>query len=84
MSRFVFTPMEVDGTLEGPDLEPVRAAAEAAGAARRSSSTQAASARSSTCAGSRRSTSPALAGVIVGRALYEGRFTVGEAVESII
>ena len=43
------------------------------------SSTRAASARSSTCDRWRRSALPALAGVIVGRALYEGRFTVAGA-----
>ena len=84
VSRFVFTPVEVDGTLEGPALEPVRAAAEAAGAA---SAELIYSGGIGTLEHLRELAAldlPALAGVIVGRALYEGRFTVGEAVESII
>ncbi len=84
VSRFVFTPVEVDGTLEGPAIEPVRAAAEAAGAA---SAELIYSGGIGTLEHLRELAAlglPALAGVIVGRALYEGRFTVGEAVESII
>lgn len=76
--RFVFTPVEVDGTLAGPGLEGLRAAATAAANAgceliysgglgtiehlRELATLQLRS----------------LTGVIVGRALYEGRFTVAE------
>ena len=35
-ARFVFTPVEVDGTLAGPALDSLREAAEAAAASRRS------------------------------------------------
>jgi phosphoribosylformimino-5-aminoimidazole carboxamide ribotide isomerase len=75
---FVYTPVEVDGTLEGPgiaDLEKVAGAAVAADAALIYSGG----------VGSvddlrrlRGLGLGALAGVIVGRALYEGRFTVAE------
>jgi phosphoribosylformimino-5-aminoimidazole carboxamide ribotide isomerase len=75
---FVYTPVEVDGTLEGPgteDLEEVAAAAAAADAALIYSGG----------VGSvddlrrlRELGLGALEGVIVGRALYEGRFTVAE------
>jgi phosphoribosylformimino-5-aminoimidazole carboxamide ribotide isomerase len=76
--RFVFTPVEVDGTLEGPGVEGLRAAAEAASGAN-------AELIYSGGVGSLDHLReladlglPALAGVIVGRALYEGRFTVAE------
>jgi phosphoribosylformimino-5-aminoimidazole carboxamide ribotide isomerase len=75
---FVYTPVEVDGTLEGPGLtglEEVAAAATEAGA----------SLIYSGGVGSlddlralKDLALPNLVGVIVGRALYEGRFTVGE------
>jgi phosphoribosylformimino-5-aminoimidazole carboxamide ribotide isomerase len=76
--RFVHTLVEVDGTLEGPALDglrPLAAAAQAGGAEWIYSGgvgtvddLRALSAAEL----------PALAGVIVGRALYEGRFTVAE------
>jgi phosphoribosylformimino-5-aminoimidazole carboxamide ribonucleotide (ProFAR) isomerase len=73
--RFVYTPVDVDGTMEGPNLDEVRRVAAASdaeliysggigglddlGALRELGLTN-------------------LGGVIVGRALYEGRFTVAE------
>jgi phosphoribosylformimino-5-aminoimidazole carboxamide ribotide isomerase len=74
--RFVFTPIERDGMLEGPDLEALREAA--------------ASVRGELVysggvgeIGDLRALAgldlPTLAGVIVGRALYERRFTVAAA-----
>jgi phosphoribosylformimino-5-aminoimidazole carboxamide ribotide isomerase len=75
---FVFTPVEVDGTLEGPGIEGVREVCEAAG---KTGSELVYSGgigelehlRALSSLGLR-----ALAGVIVGRALYEGRFTVAD------
>lgn len=76
VSRFVYTPVEVDGTLEGPGLEDVRAASLATDAELIYSggvgSLDDLAALASLGL-------PNLGGVIVGRALYEGRFTVAEA-----
>lgn len=76
--RFVYTPVEVDGTLAGPNVEGLRSAAAAAHEA-------GAGLLYSGGVGSldhlRELAAlelPALAGVVVGRALYEGRFTVAE------
>ena len=83
MSRFVFTPVEVDGTLAGPALDSLREAAEAAAA---SSAELIYSGGIGTLDHLRELAAlelPALAGVIVGRALYEGRFEVGEAQAAI-
>ena len=73
----VYTDADRDGTLEGPDLEAVRTLAEAVAQARL------------ICSGGIGALSDleavaglgaeALDGVIVGKALYEGRFTVAEA-----
>ena len=78
VKRFVYTPVEVDGTLDGPDLEGLSAAAAAA-------ADSDAELLYSGGVGSLEHLSalaslglPALAGVVVGRALYEGRFTVAE------
>ena len=76
--RFVYTNIDRDGMLDGPDLDEARAVAEAAGAGAWSS--RAASARSSTCT---RSPRCQLDGVIVGKALYERRFTVAEALAAL-
>jgi phosphoribosylformimino-5-aminoimidazole carboxamide ribotide isomerase len=78
VSRFVFTPVEVDGTLAGPAIDSLR---EAAGAAATSSAELIYSGGIGTLEHLRELAGldlPALAGVIVGRALYEGRFEVGE------
>ncbi len=79
VSRFVFTPVEVDGTLGGPALDSLRAAGDAAAA---SSADLTYSGGIGTLDHLRELAAlelPALGGVIVGRALYEGRFEVGEA-----
>jgi phosphoribosylformimino-5-aminoimidazole carboxamide ribotide isomerase len=75
---FIFTPVEVDGTLEGPGIEGLRAAADAAAEA-------GAELVYSGGVGSLDHLGEivalgleSLSGVIVGRALYEGRFTVAE------
>lgn len=76
--RFVFTPVEVDGTLEGPGTDALADVAAAA-------ATGDAELIYSGGIGSLEHLSelaalglPALAGVIVGRALYEERFTVAQ------
>ena len=76
--RFVYTPVEVDGTLQGPateGLEPVALAAADAGADLLYSGGIGSLQHLRRLAGL---SPPALAGVIVGRALYEGLFTVAD------
>ncbi len=78
VSRFVYTPVEVDGTLEGPALTGLR---DAAGAADAAGATLTYSGGVGTLEHLRSLAAealPAVDGVIVGRALYEGRFTVAE------
>ena len=81
--RFVYTPVEVDGTLEGPGLDgldPILAACTETG------SELIYSGGVGTLDDLRSLVSiesPALGGVIVGRALYERRFTVAEALEAL-
>jgi len=77
--RFVYTPVEVDGTLEGPGLDrlgQILAACEAADAELIYSGGVGSL---PDLARLRDFGSAALSGVIVGRALYERRFTVAEA-----
>lgn len=83
VSRFVYTPVEVDGTLEGPGLnrlEPILAACAETGSELIYSggvgTLDDLVELASIGAGS-------LSGVIVGRALYERRFTVAEALEAL-
>ncbi len=83
VSSFLFTPVEVDGTLEGPatsGLGPILAACEAVGAKLLYSGG----------VGTLKHLAEltdrperSLDGVIVGRALYEGRFTIAEAIETL-
>jgi phosphoribosylformimino-5-aminoimidazole carboxamide ribotide isomerase len=75
---FVYTPVEVDGTLAGPgvdDLKEVAGAADAAGAALIYSGGVGSL---DDLRGLRALGIETLKGVIVGRALYEGRFTVAD------
>ncbi len=80
VSRFLFTPIEVDGTMEGPnlpELERVSAATDGSVIA---------SGGVGTLEHLRQiADTPAenVEGVIVGRALYEGRFTVSEALAAL-
>jgi len=81
--RFVFTPVEVDGTLTGPGLEqvgPVLDACDAAGAGLIYSGGVGSLDDLEALRRLRRS---ALHGVIVGRALYERRFTVAAAIAAL-
>ena len=79
-SRIVFTPIEVDGTMAGPplaDLEAIATDLDAELIYSGGVGTHRGPARA------RGARLPALGGAIVGRALYEGRFTVAEAVEAL-
>jgi phosphoribosylformimino-5-aminoimidazole carboxamide ribotide isomerase len=74
--RFVYTPVDVDGLMQGPDLESLREVARAtdgeliySGGVGSLEDLQALAELGL----------ENLGGVIVGRALYEGRFSVGEA-----
>ena len=80
VSRFIFTPIEVDGTLAGPGLRELATVAGSTGA----------SIIYSGGVGTledlerlRNEAAPNVEGVIVGRALYEGRFTVADAIAAL-
>ncbi len=83
VTRFVYTPIEVDGTLSGPGVEGLAsvAAACADGAAELIYSGGVGSLEDLRTLAELKL--PALAGVIVGRALYERRFTVAEAITTL-
>ncbi len=74
--RFLCTAIEVDGTMEGPAIEELGRVATATDAEVLASGGVGTLADLEALAGG---TPPNVAGVIVGRALYEGRFTVTEA-----
>ncbi len=81
--RFVFTPVEVDGTLEGPDIDGLR---EVAVVADRVGAKLTYSGGVGTLDHLRALGAEDLAafeGVIVGRALYEGAFTVAEGRDAL-
>jgi len=83
VSRFVYTPVEVDGTLEGPGLDglaPLLDACEATGA-RFTYSGGVGKLEDLVALASIGASS--LDEVIVGRALYESRFTVADAIEAL-
>jgi phosphoribosylformimino-5-aminoimidazole carboxamide ribotide isomerase len=73
--RFVFTPIDVDGTMEGPDLEELARVAAATDAELIYSGGVGDIAHLQALAAQAPRN---VAGVIVGRALYEGRFDVAE------
>ena len=76
LSRFVYTPVEVDGLMEGPDLDSLREAAEATDGQVIYSGGIGSLEDLRAVAGLGLEN---VEGVIVGRALYEQRFTVAEA-----
>ena len=81
--RFVYTPVEVDGTMEGPGVEGLQAVAAAAadvGAELIYSGGVGSLDDLRELAGLGLDS---LAGVIVGRALYEERFTVAEGQQAL-
>ncbi|HVS99137.1 MAG TPA: HisA/HisF-related TIM barrel protein, partial [Solirubrobacterales bacterium] len=80
VQRFLFTPIEVDGTLAGPGFEQLAAVAAS------TSASVIYSGGVGTLADLERlraEAAPNVDGVIVGRALYERRFTVDEAVAAL-
>jgi phosphoribosylformimino-5-aminoimidazole carboxamide ribotide isomerase len=76
LSRFVYTPVEVDGLMEGPDLDSLREVAQATDGAVIYSGGIGSLDDLRAVAGLGLDN---VEGVIVGRALYEQRFTVAEA-----
>ena len=74
--RFIYTPVEVDGTMEGPDTESLREVAAATDAELIYSGGVGSLDHLRALADLGL---PNLEGVIVGRALYEGRFGIAEA-----
>ncbi len=80
MSRIVWTPIEVDGTMEGPPLHQLRVIADDLDSELIYSGGVGSLADLEALAASEL---PALGGVIVGRALYEGRFDVAGALEAL-
>ena len=83
IARFVYTPVEADGMMAGPGLDGL---AEVAGAAAEGGAELTYSGGVGSLDDLRRLASlglPALTGVIVGRALYEGRFSVAEAIAAL-
>jgi phosphoribosylformimino-5-aminoimidazole carboxamide ribotide isomerase len=74
--RFVYTPVEVDGLMEGPDLDSLR---EVAGATQGEVIYSGGVGSLDDLRALAGLGIENLGGVIVGRALYEGLFTVGEA-----
>ena len=80
VDRFIFTPVEVDGMMEGPDLDALRELAEGTEAEVIYSGGVGSIEDLEALASLEMEN---LGGVIVGRALYEGRFTVAEAQEAL-
>jgi phosphoribosylformimino-5-aminoimidazole carboxamide ribotide isomerase len=76
VARFVYTPVALDGTLEGPGLDELRSASAVTDAELIYSGGVGSLEDLTAIAGLGL---PTLGGVIVGRALYEGRFTVAQA-----
>jgi phosphoribosylformimino-5-aminoimidazole carboxamide ribotide isomerase len=77
--RFVYTPVDVDGTLAGPGLDGLRSIGEAAAEAEAELVYSGGIGSLEHLEALAAAQIPALAGVIVGRALYEGSFGVEEA-----
>lgn len=75
INRFVYTPVEVDGLMEGPELESLREVAAASDAELIYSGGIGTLEHLRALVGLEL---PNLGGVIVGRALYESRFTIAE------
>jgi phosphoribosylformimino-5-aminoimidazole carboxamide ribotide isomerase len=75
---FVYTPIEADGMLEGPRLEGLREIAEAVSGESAELVYSGGIGSTDDLAEIARVDVPGLGGVIVGRALYEGRFSIAE------
>jgi phosphoribosylformimino-5-aminoimidazole carboxamide ribotide isomerase len=77
-AAFVITDISRDGMLQGPDTAGLAAAVDAT-----STPVIASGGVSSLADVAALAAIPGLAGVITGRAVYEGRFTVGDAVRAL-
>ncbi|MGI8461586.1 MAG: 1-(5-phosphoribosyl)-5-[(5-phosphoribosylamino)methylideneamino]imidazole-4-carboxamide isomerase [Solirubrobacterales bacterium] len=75
---FVYTPIEADGMLEGPVLEGLREVAEAIAESNSELIYSGGIGTTEDLAELAAAAIPGIGGVIVGRALYDGRFTVAE------
>ncbi|HEY7625848.1 MAG TPA: HisA/HisF-related TIM barrel protein, partial [Ilumatobacteraceae bacterium] len=75
---FVITDIDRDGMLDGPDVDGLRAAAASCAVPVIASGGVASIADIEALA-----SIPGIGGVITGKALYEGRFTVGEALKAL-
>jgi len=80
VSSFVYTDVDRDGKLEGPDLDDVRHVAESVRGRFLYSGGIGELDHLRALAGLRQVN---LAGVVVGKALYEGRFTIAEAQQAL-
>jgi phosphoribosylformimino-5-aminoimidazole carboxamide ribotide isomerase len=80
VARFLCTAIEVDGTMEGPAVDELSRIAAATEAQVIASGGVGALAHLEALVGM---AAPNIEGVIVGRALYEGRLTVGEAIAAL-
>ena len=78
VGRFVYTPIEVDGTMAGPPVERLRSAATVAAEYGTELFYSGGVGSLEDLRGLAELGLSSVAGVIVGRALYEGRFTVAE------
>lgn len=83
VARFVYTPVEVDGTLEGPGLDGLGAVLDACDATGSQLIYSGGVGTLADLTTLRDLRAPALEGVIVGRALYENRFSVAEALSAL-
>lgn len=81
--RFVYTPVEVDGTLEGPGLQSLSPVAEAAAAGGAELIYSGGIGTLDHLRALAALGLPAVTGVIVGRALYDGAFDVEAATEAL-
>jgi phosphoribosylformimino-5-aminoimidazole carboxamide ribotide isomerase len=80
VQRFLFTPIEVDGTLDGPGTEQMK---RVAGSTASELIYSGGVGSLDDLRGLADDAPENVGGVVVGRALYEGRFTVGEAIEAL-
>ena len=79
VALFVYTDVTRDGTMAGPDIQGLRRVAELSDVPVIASGGVSTLEEVATVAGLRRE---GVEGVIVGRALYEGKFTIGEAIRT--
>jgi phosphoribosylformimino-5-aminoimidazole carboxamide ribotide isomerase len=83
VSTFVYTPVEVDGTLEGPGLEHLEAILAACARTGAGLVYSGGIGSLDDLVALRELRAGSLVGVIVGRALYEQRFGVAEAIAAL-